>query len=440
MKRWGWIAAAGAAALLTAAVAQDRNTKVLNDRDRVEASGFWIYNDFPRALDQAKKTGKPLLVVFRCVPCVNCVQLDDTVVARDASIQNVLSQFVCVRMVTTNGMDLSLFQFDYDQSWTALTLNGDKMVYARYGTRSHRTESEHDMSLTGFRRALEGSLALHRQYPKNRTALAGKQGKPADYSSPEQYPSFKGKYAAKLEFGPKVAQSCIHCHMVGEAQRLVFREGMKPLPESALFPYPHPKVLGLVLDPATTGTLQAVTPGSSAAKDGFRPGDELVSLEGQPVLSIADIQWVLHHADAAGMLKAEVKRAGKPVSLSLTLGPNWRRRDDLSWRATSWDLRRMVLGGMFLESLTPEERKQLGAPADGLALRVKHVGEYGQHAVAKQAGVRKEDLVVGVDGRSEAMTETDLLAYLMMNRKPGNEVPFTVLRKGAKVEMKIRMQ
>jgi hypothetical protein len=440
MKRWGWGAAVAAAVLLTAAVAQDRSTKVLNDRDRVEASGFWIYNDFPRALGEAKKTGKPLLAVFRCVPCANCVQLDDTVVARDASIQGLLSQFVCVRMITTNGMDLSLFQFDYDQSWTSLVMNGDRVVYGRYGTRSHQTESQHDMSLAGFRRALEGSLALHRQYPKNKTALAGKQGTPMDYPSPEQYPSFKGKYAAKLEFGPKVAQSCIHCHMVGEAQRLVFRNGMKPIPESVLFPYPHPRILGLVVDPASRATLRDVTPASSAARDGFKPGDELVSLEGQPILSIADIQWVLHHAGSAGKLKAEVLRAGKTVPLALTLDAGWRRRDNLSWRATSWDLRRMATGGLLLESLTPDQRKQAGAPAEGLALRVKHVGEYGAHAVAKQAGVRKEDVVVGVDGKTQPMTESELLAYLVSEKKPGDLVPFTVLRSGAKLEMTIRMQ
>jgi S1-C subfamily serine protease len=195
-----------------------------------------------------------------------------------------------------------------------------------------------------------------------------------------------------------------------------------------------------VVDPASRATLRDVTPASSAARDGFKPGDELVSLEGQPILSIADIQWVLHHAGSAGKLKAEVLRAGKTVPLALTLDAGWRRRDNLSWRATSWDLRRMATGGLLLESLTPDQRKQAGAPAEGLALRVKHVGEYGAHAVAKQAGVRKEDVVVGVDGKTQPMTESELLAYLVSEKKPGDLVPFTVLRSGAKLEMTIRMQ
>ena len=33
-----------------------------------EAAGFWIYDDIPEGLRAAEKSGKPLLVSFRCVP------------------------------------------------------------------------------------------------------------------------------------------------------------------------------------------------------------------------------------------------------------------------------------------------------------------------------------------------------------------------------------
>ena len=46
-----------------------REQKVREDKVRVEAEGFWIYNDIPRAFEQAKQTGKPMLVVLRCLPC-----------------------------------------------------------------------------------------------------------------------------------------------------------------------------------------------------------------------------------------------------------------------------------------------------------------------------------------------------------------------------------
>jgi len=52
--------------LLTAA--EDRKERVLNDRKEVETSGNWIYNDLPKGFAEAARTGKPLLVVIRCIP------------------------------------------------------------------------------------------------------------------------------------------------------------------------------------------------------------------------------------------------------------------------------------------------------------------------------------------------------------------------------------
>ncbi|MDA1273862.1 MAG: hypothetical protein O2960_07395 [Verrucomicrobia bacterium] len=48
--------------------AEDRRAKVLNDRTEVEAMSEWIYNDLPKATADAGRTGKPLLVVIRCIP------------------------------------------------------------------------------------------------------------------------------------------------------------------------------------------------------------------------------------------------------------------------------------------------------------------------------------------------------------------------------------
>ena len=53
-------------ASLTAA--EDRKERVLNDRKQVETAGNWIYNDLPKGFAEAARTGKPLLVVIRCIP------------------------------------------------------------------------------------------------------------------------------------------------------------------------------------------------------------------------------------------------------------------------------------------------------------------------------------------------------------------------------------
>lgn len=50
------------------------------------------------------------------------MQLDEQVVEKNPAVRKHLSNFVCVRVVYTNGLDLSRFQFDYDQSWAAFFL------------------------------------------------------------------------------------------------------------------------------------------------------------------------------------------------------------------------------------------------------------------------------------------------------------------------------
>lgn len=422
------------------AAAQERERKVRSDRQAVEAEGFWIYNDLPAGFAKAKQTGKPLLVVIRCIPCEACAQLDARVAARDPEVRRLLEEFVCVRIVHANGLDLSLFQYDYDQSFAAFFLNADQTIYGRYGTRSHETESDRDVSVEGFAKALAGALELHRRFPEVREALAAKRGPKAQVAVPEQFPSLKERYGSKLDYEGNVVGSCIHCHQVGEAMRLVYRNRSEPMPDKILFPYPLPAVLGLTMDPKQRATVLETARGSSAERDGLRPGDEIVSLEGQPLLSIADLQWVLHNAGDEGRLKAEIVREGKKLQAPLTLEPGWRRRSDISWRATSWDLRRMTTGGLRLEELSAEERRQAGIAGDALALRVKHVGQYGAHAAAKNAGFQKGDVFVALDGDAQRLSESQLMTRLANSKQPGDRVPAVVLRRGKRVPLELPVQ
>lgn len=52
----------------TGATAADRRQQVLDDRKEVQGDGFWIYNDLAKGTAEALKTGKPMLVVIRCIP------------------------------------------------------------------------------------------------------------------------------------------------------------------------------------------------------------------------------------------------------------------------------------------------------------------------------------------------------------------------------------
>lgn len=418
-----------------------RDQQVREDRAKVEADGFWIYNDLPKAFAEAKKTGKPILVVLRCIPCHECVKLDDDLVDKDPVIRPLLNEFVCVRQVSTNGLDLKTFQYDTDQSFAVFMLNADGTIYGRFGTRSHRTEWLEDVSLPGMAKALEGALALHREYPNNKAALAGKRGKPLEVDSPEQYPALKDKYTNTINYQGDVVKSCIHCHQIGDAQREFYREAGKPIPEKILFPYPHPKTVGLILDPEERATVKQVTEDSAAAKAGVKAGDEIQTLEGQPILSIADVQWVLHNTDPkGGTLTFEVERNGKPAKVKLTLEEGWRRAGDISWRASAWGLRRMSTGGMKVDPLPQEQRDTLNLDADQMALLVQHVGQYGPHAAAKNAGFQQGDIIIEFDGRTDLMTDSALLAYGVTEKKPGDQVSVTVLRNGKPKDLKLPLQ
>ena len=420
------------------ASAQDRDTKVRKDRDAFAGSTDWIYNNLDEGVRAAKASGKPLFVVFRCIPCEACQEFDDDVARRDPIIRDLLDRVVCVRIVQANAIDLTRFQHDFDQSFAAYLMNPDLTIYGRFGTRSDRPEAD-DISLAGLRKAMEAALRMHRDYEQIRPSLAGKQVHQTRYKTPRDYPSLASKFGTTLDYEGQVAKSCMHCHQVREAERLVYRSEGRPIPDDVLFPYPDPAVLGLTMDPEEMATARRIAPGSPADRAGLRPGDEIVTLVGQPLLSIADLQWVLHNTPATAELPAEVRRMGKPIALTIDLREGW-RRGDISWRVTTWDLRRMGLGGLVLADVTDEQRGREGLPREGMALRVRRVGEYGAHAVAKRAGFKKDDVVVEFDGQAGRMTESKVLAYAVQRKRPGDEVPVVVIRDGRRQTLKLGLQ
>jgi serine protease Do len=403
----------------------DREKTVRDDKAKVEAEGYWLYNNLPKAFAEAKTTGKPIIVVLRCLPCdgESCVRLDDGVIEASTEMKGLLDKFVRVRIVGTNGLDLSLFQYDTDQSFAVFLLNSDGTIYGRYGTRSQPERWHEDVSVEGMAKALEGALALHKKYPANRASLVGKHGPTPEFARPELYPSLQPKYTANLDYDGKVVPSCIHCHMISDAKHDVALKRWH-FTDSDLFPFPHPRALGLILDPKQRPTVLRTEPGSDAEKAGFRPGDVLQTLEGQTLLSTADIQWVLNAAPETGAtLKAGIVRSGKPQFVALTLSPGWRKRDDFSWRVSTWGLRREALGGMKLDP-----------NPNGDGLLVAAVGKYAPNDLAKRAGVQVGDILVGFDTLTRLPREADLIAYALQKKKPGDTISLNLLRHGETVK------
>ncbi len=330
-------------------------------------------------------------------------------------------------MVYANTMDLSLFQFDYGLTWACVFLNADKTVYGRYGSRGQGDGSK-DVSLDGFRKALEGALELHAGYPANKGALAAKKGPSPRFPVPQAYPGNQSYPAVPVPGDKRNNNSCMHCHEMTEGEYKVHRNARQPIPDNVLWTWPMPDVLGLSLDLAERATVKDVAAGSSAEKDGFKPGDEILTLEGQPLISIADVQWVLERAKDGSKLKAELKRGGSRMSLPLSLPPGWRRKGTFHWREATWASFRPDLGA---EDLKPDERAALKLGPNSTAFRVTYAGP-------GASTFQKGDVVVEVDGQRQGLSTFSLfLAHVAQKTLPGSKISFTVLRAGKEQKLQL---
>lgn len=406
---------------------KDREGSVREDKATMEKDTRWIYNDWEKGLAEGKRTGKPVLVVLRCVPCLACAGIDSQVLLQETDLVPLLNEFVCVRVINANALDLSRFQFDYDLSFTTMFFNGDGTIYGRYGSWTHQKNPQ-DKTTAGYKEALMGALAIHRGYPGNRASLEGKQGAPTPFQSPLEIPGLAGKYERTLNWSGKVVQSCVHCHQVGDAMRTSLRNQQKPIPEELIYPQPSPESIGLSLAADKAATISAVSPDSAASRAGLMAGDQIVSLAGQPLISSADLSWALHRAPATGSLPMMIQRQGAKMMVQLPLDIGWRQHADISRRVGTWEMRAMSTGGILMEDLSDADRAERKLGTTDMALRLKHVGQYGKHAAAHKAGFKKDDIIVQLDGAKGRATESEIIGRLLLAHHVGDTIKATVLR------------
>ncbi len=416
----------------------DREGAVRKDRAAMEKGTRWIYNDVEVGFAEAKRTGKPLLVVLRCVPCMACMGIDQEVAAENPELAPLHQQFVCVRVINANALDLARFQFDYDLSFSALFFNGDGTVYGRYGSWKHQRDPQ-EKTTAGYRRALEGAMAIHRGYPANRSLLAGKQGLPIPFKTPVEIPALSARYKIALDWEGKVSASCVHCHMIGDAIRTSFRDRGQTIPQTWIYPQPAPETIGLTLAADRATRVESVAPDSVAARTGMQAGDELVLLGGQSLISIADVSWALHTAPDAGELPVVIRHGEAERPLSFHLPAGWRTSSDINSRVGTWGMRGMALGGLRLADLSDEERTNRGLSRDGLALSAIAVGKFGKHAAAGKAGFQKDDVIVEIDGAKSRLSEGEVIGRLIA-KNPGEQVKTTVLRGKERVKLMLPIQ
>jgi S1-C subfamily serine protease len=322
---------------------------------------------------------------------------------------------VLLRFESVRGVNLNVFEFDYDVTWMGFFLTADEQVLGRFGGRDEHSPSKYH-SLPALRYAMTSALRRYREGSPEKPAA-----RPVAAFRPEQFPAAR----------ERPARSCIHCHHVNEFRRANLQSKGKRKAED-LYQYPVPENLGFSVTPDQGNRVRKVRPGSAADHSGLRPGDVVHSIDGLPVASFADVQHALHRAPRTGAMAVNWERGGSTERGTVTLAEGW-RKTDLSWRWSLQSLR--PAPGLRGEDLTFNEKKALGLDPGQLAFRQgSFVGRE-----AERAGVRQNDIILDIDDRRLQMTARQFDVYVRLNYRPGQPVVVHLLRDGRRLNLPMRL-
>jgi serine protease Do len=326
----------------------------------------------------------------------------------------VADKFVRVRLPRIDNLDLNLFDFDYDLTFTVFFLSPEGKVYARYGGRDAE-DPDRRQSLAGLEYTMESVLDMHGRADK---VFATRRRE-------------ETRFVRDLAgFGRR--GRCMHCHQVREALNAdLVRKG--EWTRDMAWRYPLPENVGLELDVDRGNVVKAVQRKTPAADAGLAAGDVVRRLNGVPVHSLADAQFALDLAPAEGRIEVAWQRGEEVLEGKLALPDGW-RRSNISWRPS---LQRLVPSvRLYGTDLTAEEKKTLGLPAGRLAFRQKD----SVPAQAQEAGIRGGDVVLGVDDKVLEMDVTGFVRYVSWNYLVGDRVTVNVLRDGKRLNLPMTLR
>ena len=343
-------------------------------------------------------------------------QIDEQVARLHPEIKSVAERFVLLKIGDMRGLDLGLFDFDYDLTWAALMFDQHGNVLGRFGGRDADTPGKYH-SLRGLRYSLEQAWQRFErggeQPPRRRPVTSGRRIE---------------EYAGAQRFS---AKACFHCHNVHEFRREE-QQAAGIWQKDYVWVYPEPASLGLTMEIDQGNKVRDVRTGSPAATAGLQRGDVLRTVHDDAVASVADMQYALHRAPALGTIAVRWRRGGQEHEAKLKLAAGW-RESDISWR---WSLKSMkpepqVHG----EDLSDAEKAKLDLSPRRLAFRQ---GSFVPRA-AQQAGIRIGDVIVGVDGKQLDMNARQFETFMRLNYKVGDEVHYDILRGSQRLKIAVKL-
>src|SRR5713226_294476 len=336
---------------------------------------------------------------------------------KDSPLGEVLSQYVCARVVRMDNVDVGLFDRDWNNAIYFFVLNADEQIYMRYGGRESQSPDTYN-SLDSMRIALEQGLVLHQKYLQGELS---KQERPKP-KFPREMPLLVQRTVARRQ--------CVECHLIGDFQNIQ-RERDGVLDKlTHLYRSPDIKTIGIWLDVPKGLVVKEATGAVAAA--GMKAGDRITAWNGVPVWTFGDVQYRYDKVDRrAKGLEISVDRSGKPVDLTVELPPRW-WWTDLRFRQSSVDPR------LDFEDrpLTGDEKQKLGLKPDGFASQVKHVPEFAK--IRRTHDLRMGDVIVAVNGiESDEFAHTAEL-FLKLHTKAGELSKLEVMRDGKRITMPLQ--
>jgi serine protease Do len=336
---------------------------------------------------------------------------------KDSPLGKQLSEYVCLRIVRMDDVDVGLFDRDWNNAIYFFMMNADEQIYMRYGGRDSPSPDTY-LDMSSLELALKQGLELHRQYQKGEL----KKTERAKPLLPRQIPLLVQRTFAQRQ--------CVECHLIGDFQNLQ-RERDGTLDKlTHLYRSPDIKVLGVTLD-VPKGLVVKEARGAVQTA-GMKPGDRVTALNGTQVWTFGDLQYTYDKVNRkAERVQITVDRNGQPLDLAVILPERW-WWTDLRFRQSSVDPR------TYFEdrALTEAEKRRQGLKPDGFASEIRFVPFFAK--ALKSHDLQVGDIIFGVDGveRDDLANTAEL--YIKLRKNAGDSVMLGVLRAGKRLQMPLK--
>ncbi|MCF6227496.1 MAG: PDZ domain-containing protein [Planctomycetes bacterium] len=300
-------------------------------------------------------------------------------------------------------------------------MNSNEDIYMRYGGRDD-SGMDHLNNVKSLVLALKKGREIHKQD----VASSWKAETRAMAFFPRDYQSIRNKTINKKE--------CVHCHQIGSAKTELAQKQGKLDKKVDPWVYPDIRNFGVELD--HNKLLDVKKTNGDAKKAGLKKGDKIAKLAGHTVYTYADLQQRLHEmAFDSKELKLTVMRKKEEVEIVIPLDDNW-RVTGINRRGSTHAIE--PFPGFWSQELASSEKRKMGFKPEKMVARVGKFWVPNNPQPAFKAGLRKDDIIVAVNGVDECAYTNHPGVYIRLNFKAGDQIELTYIRGGKKLKLKYK--